>query len=113
MIQRYADEIIFSFDGDDAGLSATLKAYQICLPFNINVSVVKMDFGLDPADLLKDKGERSLQKILDNKCDAFEYLLDAYSNKYDLNKTVDLNAMINLFLNLINLSKIDTQKNFF
>lgn len=113
LIQRYADEIIFSFDGDDAGLSATLKAYQICLPFNINVSVVKMDFGFDPADLLKDKGERSLQKILDNKCDAFEYLLDAYSNKYDLNKTVDLNAMINLFLNLINLSKIDTQKKIF
>ncbi|WP_373588833.1 DNA primase [Borreliella afzelii] len=113
LIQRYADEIIFSFDGDDAGLSATLKAYQICLPFNINVSVVKMDFGRDPADVLKSEGESSLQEILNNRCDVFDYLLDVYSNKYDLNKTVDLNAMINLFLNLINLSKVDTQKNIF
>lgn len=62
---------------------------------------------------LKSKGVDSLQKILNNRCDAFEYLLDVYSNKYDLNKTVDLNAMINLFLNLINLSKVDTQKKFF
>ncbi|EEH01073.1 DNA primase [Borreliella finlandensis] len=113
LIQRYADEIIFSFDGDDAGLSATLKAYQICLPFNINVSVVRMDFGSDPADVLKSEGVDFLQKILNNRCDAFEYLLDVYSNKYDLNKTVDLNAMINLFLNLINLSKVDTQKKIF
>ncbi|WPM05632.1 DNA primase [Borreliella sinica] len=111
LIQRYADEIIFAFDGDDAGLSATLKAYQICLPFNINVSVVKMDFGFDPADILK--GDGSLLEILNNRCDAFDYLLDVYSNKYDLNKTVDLNAMINLFLNLINLSKLDTQKKIF
>lgn len=113
LIQRYANEVIFSFDGDDAGLSATLKAYQICLPFNINVSIVKMDFGRDPADVLKDEGEGSLQKILNNRCDAFDYFLDVYSNKYDLNKTVDLNAMINLFLNLINLSKVDTQKKIF
>ncbi|AJA90496.1 DNA primase [Borreliella chilensis] len=113
LIQRYADEIIFAFDSDDAGLSATLKAYQICLPFNINVSVVKIDLGSDPADVLKNEGSGSLQKILNNRCDAFEYLLDIYSNKYDLNKTVDLNAMINLFLNLINLSKVDTQKKIF
>ncbi|MBB6031168.1 DNA primase [Borreliella spielmanii] len=113
LIQRYADEVIFSFDSDDAGLSATLKAYQICLPFNINVSVVKMDFGRDPADVLKSEGKDFLQEILNNRCDAFDYLLDVYSNKYDLNKTVDLNAMINLFLNLINLSKVDTQKKIF
>nr|WP_246040054.1 toprim domain-containing protein [Borrelia crocidurae] len=110
LIKRYADKILICFDDDMAGLVATLKAYQICLPFNIDVSVIRMKYGVDPADVLKNKGVSVLSNMVNDSCDAFEYLLEKYSLKYDLNKTTDLNSMVNLFINLIGLSSTNTQR---
>ncbi|QMU99459.1 DNA primase [Borrelia sp. A-FGy1] len=110
LIRRYADKIIMCFDGDDSGLLATLKAYQICLPFGIDVSVIKMEYGLDPADILKTKGISYLRNIARNTCDAFEYLLERYFSKYDLNKTSDLNHVIGIFIKLISLSSTNTHR---
>ncbi|ACH94934.1 DNA primase [Borrelia recurrentis] len=110
LIKRYADKILICFDDDMAGLVATFKAYQICLPFNIDVSVIRMKYGVDPADVLKNKGVSVLSNMVNDSCDAFEYLLEKYSLKYDLNKTTDLNSMVNLFINLIGLSSTNTQR---
>ncbi|WP_024654962.1 DNA primase [Borrelia hispanica] len=110
LIKRYADKIVICFDDDMAGLIATFKAYQICLPFNIDVSVIRMKYGVDPADVLKNKGASVLNNMINDSCDAFEYLLEKYSLKYDLNKTTDLNSMVNLFIKLIGLSSTNTQR---
>ncbi|AHH08677.1 DNA primase [Borrelia anserina] len=110
LIRRYANKIIMCFDGDDAGLLATFKAYQICLPFDVDVSVIKMQYGIDPADVLKNEGASALKSMLNDSCDAFEYLLEGYSGKYDLTKTIDLNSMIGLFINLISFSSTNTQR---
>ncbi|WP_024653340.1 DNA primase [Borrelia persica] len=110
LIKRYANRIVICFDDDSAGLLATFKAYQICLPFNIDVSVIKMQYGTDPADVLKNKGTIALNNMVNNSCEAFEYLLEKYSTKYDLSKTTDFNNMISLFINLIGLSSTNTQR---
>ncbi|WKC58247.1 DNA primase [Borrelia sp. P9F1] len=110
LIRRYADKITICFDGDDAGLLATFKAYQICLPFNIDVDVIKMEYGFDPADVLKSRGASYLGGLVGNECDAFEYLLERYSAKYDLSKTSGLNNMIGIFIKLISLSGTNAQR---
>ncbi|AHH12737.1 DNA primase [Borrelia hermsii YBT] len=110
LIRRHADKIMICFDDDAAGLAATFKAYQICLPFNVDVSVIRMKYGADPADVLKNKGASVLKNMINDNCEAFEYLLEKYSAKYDLNKTTDLNGMINLFITLISLSSTNTQR---
>ncbi|QFP41665.1 DNA primase [Borrelia miyamotoi] len=110
LIRRYADKIIICFDDDAAGLLATFKAYQICLPLGVNVSVIEMKYGVDPADILKKKGASALKNMINNNCEAFEYLLKKYSGKYDLSKTSDLNSMIGLFITLISLSSTNTQR---
>ena len=110
LIRRYADSIIICFDNDDAGLLATFKAYQLCLPLGIDVSVIGMDYGFDPSDVLKKQGEPALKNMIDHAYEAFEYLLEKYSSKYDLSKTSDLNSMIGLFINLISLSSTSTQR---
>ncbi|UPA18167.1 DNA primase [Borrelia puertoricensis] len=110
LIKRYANKIIMCFDDDDAGLLATFKAYQICLPFDIDVSVIRIKYGVDPADVLKNKGAFALKDVINDSCDAFEYLLEKYSDKYDLSKTTDLNSMVGMFINLISLSSTNTQR---
>lgn len=110
LIKRYADKIIMCFDDDAAGLLATFKAYQLCLPFNIDVSVIRMKYGVDPADVLKNKGAFALKDMINDSCDAFEYLLEKYSGKYDLTKTTDLNSMIDMFITLISLSSTNMQR---
>ncbi|AHH09215.1 DNA primase [Borrelia parkeri SLO] len=112
LIKRYANKIIMCFDDDTAGLLATFKAYQICLPFDIDVSVIRMKCGVDPADVLKNKGAFALKDMINDSCDAFEYLLEKYSGKYDLSKTTDLNSMIGMFITLISLSSTNTQRDF-
>ncbi|AHH10903.1 DNA primase [Borrelia coriaceae ATCC 43381] len=110
LIKRYADKIVICFDDDDAGLLATFNAYRICLPFEIDVSVIKMKHGVDPADVLKNKGVCVLKDMINDSCEAFEYLLEKYSGKYDFSKTTDLNSMIRMFITLISLSSTNTQR---
>ncbi|UGQ16363.1 DNA primase [Borrelia sp. RT5S] len=110
LIRRHADKITICFDGDDAGLLATFKAYQICLPFDIDVNVIKMECGFDPADVLKSRGVSCLGDLVGSECDAFEYLLERYSAKYDLSKTSSLNTMIGIFVKLISLSGTNAQR---
>ncbi len=98
------------FDGDSAGLLATFKAYQVCLPFDMHISVINMKDGVDPADVLKNEGGHYLKEMLKDTCEAFDYLLDKYSVKYDLSKIADLNEMVGLFIKLISLSNTNTQR---
>jgi DNA primase len=55
ILKRYSNNILLSYDGDKAGIRATHRAAELLLPAGLNVKVVALPEGVDPADqIVKD-----------------------------------------------------------
>lgn len=68
MLWRMADEPIIALDGDKAGIRAAMRTIDIALPLleaGKSLRFAMMPDGLDPDDLLKQKGKGAMQKLLD------------------------------------------------
>lgn len=56
IINRLSSNIVLAFDSDSAGLKATYRAAKEALPLGMEIKILELPVGLDPAEiLLKDK----------------------------------------------------------
>ena len=103
------NEIIFCFDGDDAGKKASKKVFDICLCI-INeykkISIVFLEDGYDPDSYIRKFGKI---KFLDKLCkakDLFDYyisfLYDKYNFDHNFDNIVFYNEIKNFFDKLSN-----------
>jgi len=53
IIKRYTNNIVFSFDMDSAGVKAAGRGIEMALAEGMNVSVIRVPEGKDPADCVK------------------------------------------------------------
>nr|SUY23640.1 DNA primase [Clostridioides difficile] len=53
LIKRYADTAIISYDSDEAGIKATLRAIDILTKLGINVKVLDLKDAKDPDEFCK------------------------------------------------------------
>lgn len=51
-LSRFSNNLMLCFDGDKAGITASVRTAKIALPLGMDVKVAKLPFGLDPADAL-------------------------------------------------------------
>ncbi len=56
VLSRFAPEIVFVFDGDEAGLRAALRGFETLLPTGVTVSAVELSKGQDPDDIVREGG---------------------------------------------------------
>jgi DNA primase len=56
LIRRLSDNIVLAFDADKAGLNACVRAGKIALSLGMDVKVAALPEGIDPADLISQKG---------------------------------------------------------
>ena len=95
LMARYADEIIFAFDNDDAGKKAFQESYKIIastgLLFDKSLSFFRVDIGFhkDPDELLKMSGRDDMEMHIDasrkvkNKHDAEQWSTDVSNFSID------------------------------
>lgn len=84
-LKRYCDKIVLCFDGDGAGVKATLRAIEMFRNENVDLRVVKLVGGKDPDEVLNNLGKDKLQEMIDNAMPYMEFLIEYYQTKYDLN----------------------------
>lgn len=76
LIKRLTDNVVFAFDADQAGVTATARAYRLALATGLNVRVAMIPDAKDPADLiLQNPGE--WEKCLADSTHIIEYMLRA------------------------------------
>lgn len=51
-LARFSNNLMLCFDGDKAGIAASVRTAKIALPLGMDVKVAKLPLGLDPADAL-------------------------------------------------------------
>ncbi len=77
--------IVFCFDGDNAGQKAAARAANITLPFLRDNSDVKFAFvtgGKDPDEVLKSGGADAMKKIIDNATGITDFIWELANKNY-------------------------------
>lgn len=74
MLQRHTNNIVFVFDGDKAGVKATMRSIDLALELGFNVRVVKLE-NIDPDDLAKQKKGNLNKFLVSTSVDFIDYKL--------------------------------------
>ena len=80
--------IVFCFDGDNAGQKAAVRACTLVLPFLRETSDVRFAFvtgGKDPDEILKNSGKEAMKKIIDNAVPLVDFLWEIVNKNYLIN----------------------------
>ena len=64
LIRRGAPEVVLLFDGDQAGLKATVRSADIALCHGLEPRIVTLPLGQDPADLVMERGREGIDGAL-------------------------------------------------
>ena len=83
LISRYTKNITILFDGDEAGLSASLRGMDLILENDLNVKIVSLPKNEDPDSLSKKLDESRFKKFLKSKeTDLINYKVKLLNENY-------------------------------
>lgn len=79
-LQRLSKKIVIALDGDGAGLRASKKAWEIALNNSMDVKVVFLPDGKDPADLINEDPKK-WKEIIKNAQHIIDFMIDILVKK--------------------------------
>ncbi len=86
-LKRYCNKIVLCFDGDDAGVKATLRTIDVMLTDpDIEIYAVHLPDKTDPDEYVLKYGKDAFYEIINNAKYWVEYLIDKYAHDFDLTK---------------------------
>lgn len=83
--EQLSGEIIYTFDGDEAGRKAALKAFNLDQNFAARTFVAIEKNGLDPCELRQKSGNDAVLALISEKVPLFEFVIKSAIAKFDLN----------------------------
>lgn len=101
LIKRYTDTVLISYDGDGAGQKANMRGLEILKGEGLNVKVVPLPEGLDPDDVIKQRGREGYQACLDAAMPLIDYKLASTKKQYDLTKIEDKRRYVSEAIKII------------
>jgi DNA primase len=108
---QFRGEVIFTFDGDEAGQRAALKAFAGDQAFAAQTYVAVEPDGLDPCDLRLEKGDAAVRELIGRRVPLYRFVLANVLSKYDLDRAdtrVDaLRDAARLVISIRDRSKVD------
>lgn len=92
IIKKYTSNVIICYDGDKAGINASLKAINVFKESGFNVHLVLLPNGLDPDEYVLKYGKEEYVKYFESHIvDEYSYTLNQALINYDLNDASGLN----------------------
>lgn len=82
-LKSLSDNIALAFDGDKAGLAATMRAVPIAQSMGVNLYVIDLPNGQDPDEIIK-ASPKTWQKLVDTKIYALDWVRAYYKNAHNL-----------------------------
>ncbi|WP_406046655.1 DNA primase [Kribbella sp. NBC_00889] len=109
---QFRGEVIFTFDGDEAGQRAALKAFAGDQAFASQTYVAVEPDGLDPCDVRLQKGDAAVRELIGRRVPLYRFVLTNVLSKYDLDRAdtrIDaLREAAKLVVSIRDRSKVDS-----
>ena len=84
LLSRYTEQVVLTYDGDEAGQRAAQRAIPMLEKAGIHVKVLQMKDAKDPDEFLHKFGADRFKMLLEDSSNRVEYQLRAIAGKYDL-----------------------------
>lgn len=81
LLKRFSNEAVLLFDGDEAGINASLKHVNTLLKFDINTKIVLFPEGEDPDSFIQKNGKEGFEKYLAQEAKNFVHFIAAVKLK--------------------------------
>lgn len=83
---EFRGEVIFTFDGDEAGQNAALKAFERDQIFAGQTYVAVEPSGLDPCDLRLQQGDEAVRELIARRVPLYRFVLGNVVSRFDLDR---------------------------
>ena len=83
---EFRGEVIFTFDGDEAGQKAALRAFEGDQNFVGQTYVAVEPTGLDPCDLRLQQGDAAVRELVARRVPLYRFVLGNVVQRYDLDR---------------------------
>jgi len=87
LCSRFAEEVVFFFDADNAGQKAALRAVKMMMEYlrkltgiNIRIRIAKVPDGKDPDEYIRTNGADKFKEVVKNALYVEDYLLERAKN---------------------------------
>ncbi len=104
LIKRYTDNIIFAFDGDNAGSRAVLRGISLGWQEEMNLKVLILPAGKDPADIIKEN-EDNWYGLLKDSLPVMDYYFQRILAGVDLERADHKKIAVQKLLPIIKFLK--------
>ncbi len=84
LIKRYANEVILTYDADEAGQKALNKAISMFEQTDIKIRIPSLTGGKDPDEIIKNQGREKFKGMLEGSANEIEFSLVNARKKYNL-----------------------------
>ena len=105
LLRKTSEQIILSFDSDEAGLKAKIRAVDILQNMGCDIRILQMEGAKDPDEYIIKYGNARFQSLVDKALSIIEFKVKLLKKDLDLNSTNDKIKFLNEIAKLI--SKVD------
>lgn len=84
ILKRYTDEVLLTYDSDEAGIKAALRAIPMLRDVGINARIIHMEPYKDPDEFIKALGSEEFEKRINNAQNAFLFEIEVLRSNYDI-----------------------------
>ena len=83
LLKRYTDNVLITYDSDEAGVKAALRAIPLLKEAGLSTKVINMRPYKDPDEFIKAMGAEAFQERIDNAENSFMYEIGTMLRNYD------------------------------
>lgn len=110
LVQPFVEQVYLSFDTDQAGREATLKAILLCRQADIAVRVIALEGGKDPAEIMVNSGSKALTEFVNSARMDGDYLLSLLATEHQIETPEGKTKAALAFFPYVDALKSDIQR---
>lgn len=84
LIKRYVKEVYLTYDSDEAGTKAALRAIPILKDVGITAKIIRMEPYKDPDEFIKNLGAEAFEERIGRARNGFMFSLEVLERDYDM-----------------------------
>ncbi len=112
-LKKFCDKVVLCFDGDGAGIKATLRSIEILVSGGMSVYCMTIPNGQDPDEYVNKFGKDAFIDLANNAKYWVAYLIDKYENDYDLSKPEEKKKYVDESLNIIRKLETESERDIY
>ena len=104
-LKRFAERTVLLFDGDKAGIAAAEKSIGRFLAEDLDLRILTLSEGEDPADYLEKHTKEDFQALIKSAPEAWEYKLQSVTDRYGFDSVSGRQQIMNQMMDFLAAAK--------